>query len=619
MSSPTTPWQQILGIAQNTPTNAANTINGLPSGASATPGLTTGLPIAQYTNPNAVTPQQVQQNIAGATSGAQSIQDQVRKAEMAQGNNSAESAAQAQQAANQAAASIPTPDQSPNTTNNPSVTIPGLTGQPSLRCGGMVEKKALGGPMNNPIQGAAPGSYTGSPAPARPFGTLGNTGTAPNPPTGGITGAAPGSYGAPPASTPPQGTVNRPIGGGGFGGVRPQPVVNPAGSTMPGAPKNMAVLNTALSAAQNAAPPGGYGNPSLGPTGGAMRQNPNAAALAGQGPVPMNPQTGMPYGMAPRPSTGMTAQQPPQANTSPMQRPAQAPPPAAPTGGIPGAMPGSYGAAPVGRIQGAMPGSYTGQACGGMVEGRAGGGMVGMKGMHPIAKIHVQTVHPLRMTNPMGSSGSFAEGGSMEEGRTDHIDPGTAEFETHAMGGQVEHMADAARHLRGIHHMLPKSAQIHNEKAHKAALDEMHNSAFSKQPAEPTDPNPAAGPGMGTESSDSSPSAAPQTPTAGEPEFKKGGEVKPKEHKADMKEEAKKKKDHEKKSAGGAIRGKAGEEEDAKASPARYARGGYVDPGTTEFSCGSPDGKGKEQTARGMGAAKRGGEFSYKHGGKVKK
>lgn len=245
-----------------------------------------------------------------------------------------------------------------------------------------------------------------------------------------------------------------------------------------------------------------------------------------------------------------------------------------------------------------------------------------MKGMHPIAKIHVQTVHPLRMTDPMGSSGSFAEGGSMEEGRTDHIDPGTAEFETHAMGGQIENMADGARHLRHVHHLLPKSAQPHIEKAHKAALDEMHNAAFGKGAGigvEPTDANPAAGPGMGTESSDSSPSAAPQTPTAGEPEFKKGGEVKPKEHKADMKEEAKKKKDHEKKSAGGAIRGKAGEEEDAKASPARYARGGYVDPGTTEFSCGSPDGKGKEQTARGMGAAKRGGEFSYKHGGKVKK
>jgi hypothetical protein len=486
MSSSGTPWQQILGIAQNTPTSAANTANGLPSGAGATPGLTTGLPISQYTNPNAVTPQQASQNIAGATGGAQAIQNQVRQADMASNPNSAQNAALAQQQANQLAGSIPTPDQAPNTTNNPSATIPGLATQPGLACGGMVERKALGGPMavnpQNPFASQAmPGQQPVGVPPTGQGGVVPNQQMRPG-----------GMPGYPMAPRP---TINRPIGGGGMA---------------PGAQPPMPA-------------------PAMSP---AMNQ------MAPQAPRPM-----------------------------------------------------------------------------------AGGGMVGMKGMHPIAKIHVQTIHPLRMTNPLGSSGSFAEGGAMEEGRTDHIDPGTSEFETHAMGGQIENMADGARHLRSVHHLLPKSAQPHIEKAHKAALDEMHNAAFGKGAgmAGETEASPAAGPGMGSEGSDSAPEAAPQTPTTGAPEFKKGGEVKPKEHKADMKEEAKKKKDHEKKSAGGAIRGKAGEESDAKAEPARYARGGMVDPGTTEFSCGSPSGKGTEKTARGMGAAKRGGEFSYKHGGRVKK
>ena len=211
----------------------------------------------------------------------------------------------------------------------------------------------------------------------------------------------------------------------------------------------------------------------------------------------------------------------------------------------------------------------------------------------------------------------------MDEGRTDHIDAGTDEFETHARGGAVEGMADAARHLRGIHHMLPKSAQPHNERAHKAALDEMHSAAFSKHgfsPATPTDASPAPGPASPVAEPTEEAPAAPQETTSGAPEFKHGGKVsKEKEHKADKKEEAKKKKDH--KSAGGAIFGKAGEEKAAKAkAPKEYhARGGMIDPGTTEFSCGTANGKGKEHNARGMGVAKRGGEFTYKRGGMVKK
>ena len=202
----------------------------------------------------------------------------------------------------------------------------------------------------------------------------------------------------------------------------------------------------------------------------------------------------------------------------------------------------------------------------------------------------------------------------MDEGRTDHMDPGTAEFETLAHGGEVDGMHEAAKHLRGIHHMLPKSAQPHNAKAHKAVLDELHNSFMGAG-------SPADGDG-GSDmpgSSDPMMASGPATPAAksGPPQMEsKGGEIEaePGEKKADKKEEAKKKKDHEKHSAGGAIFGKAGEEKASKAKAGEnYARGGYVDPGTSEFAM---TGNG---TARGGGLAKSSAsKFTYRGGGCVK-
>jgi len=60
--------------------------------------------------------------------------------------------------------------------------------------------------------------------------------------------------------------------------------------------------------------------------------------------------------------------------------------------------------------------------------------------------------------------------------------------------------------------------------------------------------------------------------------------------------------------------GKAGEEKMAKMKAGgNYAKGGYIDPGTSEFGM---TGSG---TARGMGMAERGGKFTYRGGGCVKK